>query len=132
MKFAIGERVIVEKFIEGGRPQGYVGIITRYSQNIFNKENDIYYLDNGSGSYEKELKLYSSNTNSMDLKEKFLLAITAEPQKSFRKTGITNGDDLFTEDGQKIFLSWLLKKHQDEFKKDIVDGILDEQEKENK
>ena len=66
-----------------------------------------------------------------NLKEKFLLAITSEPMKSFRKAGVTNGDDLLTEDGQKIFLSWLLKKNSDEFKKDVVDGILEDEKKED-
>lgn len=67
-----------------------------------------------------------SNKTMPNLKEKFLLAITAEPMKSFRKAGITNGDDLLTEDGEKVFLSWLLTKNQEEFKKEVVDQILEE------
>jgi hypothetical protein len=56
--------------------------------------------------------------------------LTKEPQKSFRKAGITNGDDLLTGDGQQIFLSWLLhEKYADDFKKEIVDGILEEKKK---
>jgi len=71
------------------------------------------------------------STKTMNnLKEKFLLAITAEPMKSFRKAGITNGDDLLTDDGQKVFLSWLLKENKDKFKTDVVDGILKDEEKE--
>lgn len=67
-----------------------------------------------------------TNQNTMNIKEKFVLALTPEPQKSFRKAGITNGDDLLTDDGQKIFLSWLLKQNQDQFKKEIVDDLLKE------
>jgi hypothetical protein len=66
----------------------------------------------------------------MNLKEKFVLAIISEPKKSFRKAGITNGDDFLTDEGTKIFLTWLLhNKFADEFKKDVVDGILKEKEK---
>ena len=64
----------------------------------------------------------------MNIKEKFVLAITPEPQKSFRKAGITNGDDLLTEDGMNIFLSWLLKKNQDDFKEKVVDGLLKDED----
>lgn len=66
----------------------------------------------------------SSNQINMNLAEKFVLALTPEPQKTFRKVGITNGDDLLTDEGQKVFLSWLLKKNQEEFKKEVADGLL--------
>lgn len=66
-----------------------------------------------------------------NLKEKFALLFTSEPFKSFRKTGITNGDDILTSEGQGVFLTWLLKKHGDEFKKDVVDELLKEEEKSN-
>lgn len=70
-----------------------------------------------------------------ELKEKFVLALTKEPQKSFRKAGITDGDNLLTTEGQQVFLTWLLNnKFSDEFKKDVVDDILkkkDSDEEEN-
>lgn len=62
----------------------------------------------------------------MDLKEKFALTLTSEPYKSFRKARITNGDDLLTDDGMRIFLSWLLKKNADAFKLEVVDEIVKE------
>ena len=62
----------------------------------------------------------------MNLKEKFITAITPEPEKSFRKSGITDGDNLLTEDGEKVFLSWLLKKNAVDFKKEVVDDLLKE------
>lgn len=68
----------------------------------------------------------------MDLKEKFLLGIKSEPQKSFRKAGITNGDDMLTQEGSQVFLVWLLEKHGAEFKKEVVDSILEEEEKQQK
>jgi hypothetical protein len=61
----------------------------------------------------------------MNIKESFVLALTSEPKKSFRKAGVTNGDDLLTDEGQKIFLTWLLhSKYADEFKTSAVDGLL--------
>lgn len=80
---------------------------------------------------EHQLQLISTNITNMSISEKFLLAFKAEPEKSFRKAGITNGDDFLTDEGQKIFLSWLLKKNGDGFKKEVVDGLLEE-DKENK
>lgn len=65
---------------------------------------------------------------TMNIIEKFKLALKSEPQKSFRKAGITNGDDILTEDGQKIFLSWLLnEKYAADFKKEVVDGLLEDE-----
>lgn len=70
-----------------------------------------------------------NNKINMNIIEKFALAFKSEPEKTFRKAGITNGDDLFTDDGQKVFLSWLLKKHGEDFKKEVVDEILKEEKK---
>lgn len=55
--------------------------------------------------------------------DKFLMALKAEPYKSFRQKGITNGDDLLTEEGKQIFLKWLLQKNADAFKTEVVDII---------
>lgn len=68
----------------------------------------------------------SLTNKDMNITEKFKLFITPEPKKSFRKAHITNGDDFLTDEGQRVFLVWLLNKHADEFKTDIVDGILAE------
>lgn len=84
---------------------------------------------NGCNCFGNEHLKLVNKFNSMGIKDSFALAFKAEPEKSFRKTGITNGDDFLTEDGQHIFLSWLLKKHGEEFKKDVVDGLLVEMEK---
>lgn len=61
--------------------------------------------------------------------DKFTLAFKKEPEKSFRLAGVTNGDDFLTDDGQKIFVAWLLKKHGDDFKKEVVDDLLKEESK---
>lgn len=66
-----------------------------------------------------------------NLTEKFVLALTPEPQKSYRKAGITNGDDVLTDEGVKVFLTWLLAKHPD-FKTEVVEPILKEMAEEKK
>jgi hypothetical protein len=76
--------------------------------------------------FEQDLKLIKNN---MNIKEKFITAFLGEPEKSFRKTGITNGDGFLTEDGQEVFLGWLLKQNGPQFKTDVVDDLLKEQEK---
>lgn len=63
----------------------------------------------------------------MDIKEKFILALTAEPKKSFRKAGITDGDDMLTSEGQSVFLNWLLHSvYAEQFKTEVVEGLLKE------
>lgn len=62
----------------------------------------------------------------MNIKEKFLTVFLSEPEKSFRKAEITNGDNLLTADGQTVLLSWLLKKFGAEFKTEVVDVLLAE------
>jgi hypothetical protein len=61
----------------------------------------------------------------MGVKESFIVGLTPEPQKSYRKAGITNGDGLLTDDGVKVFLTYLLEKTP-QFKTDIVDSILED------
>lgn len=67
----------------------------------------------------------------MTLLEKFALSFTKEPQKTFRKLNITNGNDMLTGEGANIFLTWLLQnKHADEFKKNCLDKMVKEHNKE--
>lgn len=96
-------------------------------------DNGRYYLKGSTSGWElKNLKLIKKQKIMSSLSEKFALALTPEPQKSFRKAGITNGDNILTDEGAKIFLTWVLGKNQDAFKKEVVDGILEAQKEEGK
>lgn len=130
-KFKIGDTIIVKKqgVIRGSRPYGYVGKITSIDDNRV-EDDVIYFLDNGNGIYGQDVD--NNNINNMNIIEKFTLNLKSEPEKSFRKAGIINGDDLLTDDGQKIFLTWLLSKNKQEFRTEVVDGILDEMKEEDK
>jgi hypothetical protein len=55
-------------------------------------------------------------------KELFL----SEPEKSFRKAGITGDDGSLTGEGEKVFLDWLLKINSDKFKAEVVDKIIED------
>lgn len=81
--------------------------------------------------YSECYLLLDNEKTIMGLKESFILAITPEPKKSFRQAGVTNGDDILTDEGTKIFLTWLLhNKYADEFKTSVIDPLLADQKKE--
>ena len=139
MKFKIGDRVIAV----GPNPyiitrEGWQGevIAINYRKDEITVR-PLPGFDGGSftGELDVESKYFALlETKSniiMNLKEKFVLALTAEPEKSFRKAGITNGDGILTDDGAKIFLTWLLGKNSKEFKTEVVDALLKENETQN-
>lgn len=69
----------------------------------------------------------NQSTNQMQnitLVEKAKLASKTEPLQSFIKLGVTNSDGVLTPDGQQLFFGWLITKHGDEFKTDVIDPIL--------
>lgn len=72
-----------------------------------------------------------NKTNMSTLTEKFVQAITGEPNKTFRKAGIINGDNILTQEGLLVLGTWLLNKNAKEFKEEIADGIVAEDEKKN-
>ena len=78
---------------------------------------------------ENDLELIDNKLSNMNLKEKFVTAFLGEPEKSFRKVGVTNGDGVLTIEGQEIFLSWLLKGNGEKFKTEVVDVLLEEEKK---
>ena len=127
--FKIGDKV--SHLSAGGDRK--VGILTN-NDRCSNSPRHLFCIDYEDGGqvcvvHEDDLQLIESSDSKgivMNLKEKFALAFKSEPEKSFREAGITDSNDLFTPDGQIIFLSWLLKKHGEEFKKEVVDPILDE------
>lgn len=81
---------------------------------------------------DEHLEFFNSNKNSImtDVKQAFNQLFLKEPQKSFQKAGVTDGSNQLTSDGRDIFLAWLLEKHGDDFKKEVVDPILKSQEDE--
>ena len=98
--------------------------------NIIEINEGSYYYREHWMVYAQDIELIESSDSKgtlMNLKEKFVAAFLSEPEKSFRKAGITNGDGLLTEDGKTVFLSWLLKANGDKFKTEVVDELLKEE-----
>jgi len=121
MKYKIGDRVRV---IENSYCHGYL-IGGEYAiSNIVGSS----YLGQNTYVYTQDIELLTKEKRMTitDIKEKFLLAITTEPKKSFRKAGITDGDNFLTSDGEKVFLAWLLEQNATKFKSEVVDDILKE------
>lgn len=84
-----------------------------------------------TGNTSTNLEVISSVNKSImtNIKEAVRLAFKGEPEKSFIKAGVTDSNDVLTADGQVVFISWLLKKYGSDFKKEVVDIILADQEK---
>ena len=139
MKFKIGDKVKVTSHTVNSTYYsdiGVVGEVCKINDLDSNYPVQIRFTDgtrerHSNGEFEsfKEADLTLINTMK-NLTESFALALTPEPQKSFRKAGITNGDNILTDEGVKIFLTWVLGKNADAFKKEIVDNLLAEQKAE--
>lgn len=124
--FKVGDEVEVMsgKSSSSRENHGKIGKILKFLNNdrsiVGSKE-----IDNGGGLWIEELKLISNNKkNNMNIKEKFVLAFLGEPEKTFRKTDITNGDGFLTTEGTAVFLAWLLKENGEKFKTDVADDLL--------
>ena len=71
-----------------------------------------------------------NTTKNMNLKQKFALVFKGEPERSFIKAGVMNTDESLTSDGIELVMRFVLSKFKDDFKKEIVDPILAEDNKE--
>lgn len=128
--FKIGDRI--EYIDTSGYKDSLIG--KRGIVNEINKSTETVGVsfDDGlkEGFYSYRLKIINNNTmdstncNGGSLTDKVRLTFLKEPEKSFRKLGVTDNNDELTGEGQDAFLNWLFKKHQVEFKTEVVDPIL--------
>lgn len=82
---------------------------------------------------ELSIKSNSKNMGTVNtLVQKFTTKFLPEPQKTFRKLGITDNDNALTVEGKDLLPNYLLKENQDKFKTDVCDDLLKEQEEEKK
>lgn len=121
-------------FINSGHSTFNQGEILEYDSQYPSYKTYIRLVINGQKNanghntyYFAKLPINFTPTLMSTVKERFALLLKSEPEKTFRKAGITNGDDILTEEGRDIFLSWLLQKHGEEFKKEVVDKIIKEE-----
>lgn len=144
MTFKVGDKVRVAANTNGGHNE-FEGEIMEISNGYHYVHNNDVCGSNGD-IYPSKYKyswavrdsqiggftLLETKTNKMDILKKLALTLKGEPEKSFIKAEITSSDDLLTDEGQKIFLSWLLKKQGTDFKKEGVDVLLADKEEEAK
>lgn len=130
MRFTIGDKVRgVNRSIGCGCDGHEYLIITDTSGNCYKYDG---YDLNGqrfnccSNCFkDNNLEYYKTNKKiNMNLKETFSHIFLKEPEKSFRKAGVTDSDGTLTTEGQSIFLSWLLKENGDAFKTEVIDPVL--------
>jgi hypothetical protein len=81
--------------------------------------------DRSSGSSENYRLV--PKTNSMTIISDIKIAFKKEPEKTFIQAGIMNMDETFTADGKQAFDAFLNRKFGDDFKKDVVDPIIEAQ-----
>lgn len=151
MKFKDGDEVRIKRVVDNVTGAGPIGYYQKKLEALKHKDlayplivqkfhgdreftyhlkqpNGLYGFANDADWCDEELEFY--NKQNMNIKEKFLISLKSEPHKSFRKAGITNGDDMLTDEGREIFLGYLLSKYGDDFKKDVVDELLKKEDKE--
>lgn len=125
----IPKNLIIHGMIGGHKDAKIVDVYNEYLiVNFINKNGKIMQLGYLEDSLElvEESKIIN-NKIELNMKEKFITMFLSEPEKSFRKAGITNGDGMLTNDGKTIFLAWLLKKEGNTFKTEVVDELIKEE-----
>ena len=79
-------------------------------------------------NYIKSIKK-TMETTPTSVMEKFKTALLPEPEKTFRKLGITNGDNILTTEGTQLFLNWLFQGNKEKFNEEIVSKLVEEEKK---
>lgn len=69
----------------------------------------------------------TNNIKHMNLIEKAKLIAKGEPEKSFIKSEVMTMAGDFTQEGQQLFLTFLVAKYGDDFKKEVIDPIMNEE-----
>lgn len=119
-KFKVGDRVQITHALSHVDTPHVGKVATIRGEHNANSMKDWFYLQGiGFAMVEDQLQLVethgSETTFIQNLKQAFASVFKGEPQKSFKKAGVTDASDVLTEDGKSVFLSWLLKKHGEEF-----------------
>lgn len=132
-KYKIGDKVrCVYNDNGSGRFIGKIGRITY----VGDSSSHPYAIDFAPGySFGKnEIELYDKKTNNMNITSKLAIIFKGEPQKSFIKAGIIDTSEIPTDDGIKLLVAYIIKNDlagiATGFKKDVVDPINDENNKE--
>lgn len=77
----------------------------------------------GTDNSDKELL---TNKKTMSITQKFRNLFRTEPFKTLNKVGLTNSENQLTDEGEIIFLNWLLVKHAEEFKTEVGEKLVED------
>lgn len=139
-KFKVGDRVNVRR----GRDNqtGYCPYLDNYLNcKVVEINSTSYTVYSGDDNYnyiglfnDSELELVGTLTNKTkiimtNLITTFKNITRTEPNKTFVKAGVMNEDLSLTSEGKELFIQFMFDKHATEFKTEVVDAILAEQEK---
>lgn len=119
----IGDRVRRINGENSGMKDGDTGVVTSVDQGKYcDVKNDR--TGRVGNHHQENFVLISTNYNTMNLLEQAKLAFKGEPEKSFIKAGVLDSNKNLTTDGQQLFLTYLLKKHGEDFKTTVIDPII--------
>lgn len=122
-KFKVGDKL---RQVKAGNDSGEIGQITEIiaiTPEGKYEANDSFWTEN---YLIENFELITNNKSNMSLTQKFINAFKPEPYMTFREKGITNSDDMLTEEGKDLYINWQFKKDAATFKTDVADKIVDE------
>jgi hypothetical protein len=128
--FKIGDRVVRARGgSNGNMHEGDEGTVVGFDgpSVMVQADKDGQSLSHSHDPENLDLIEVKKSTTMINLKESFVIAFLPEPEKSLRKAGITNGDGILTDEGVKIFLTYMLRKNATDFVQEIVAPMLAEQ-----
>lgn len=95
---------------------------------VDHEHNDHIYVAESGELVSIEI-ISKSKKNNMSITSLYKNLTRQEPEKSFVKAGVMDESLQFTSEGRELFLNFLLEKNKDDFKKEVVDLVIAEQEK---
>lgn len=137
----VGDKVKIKPSDCSDSFEGYIGEIDSLAFYVWQDEKDgakgYFYPSTRGFKYswyvrkadDGTVEVLSSKKNIMtNVLEKFKVSLLPEPEKTFRKLGLIDGDNMLTNDGTTLMMNFLLNKHKKEFNDEVVSKLVDEKE----
>lgn len=100
-------------------------IPTGYSYQYYITEEE---LNTGKATISLKTNATPAKTSIMSIISKARMLFKLEPEKTFIKAGIMDQNGNLTDDGKTLFIEFLLNKYGPEFKTEVADKIVAEDE----
>lgn len=127
-KYKVGDRVRLINVDKSGGSETRIGDCAEVTSAIKTDKKTFYKIRFEDG-YEyrvksSEIEIISSIDKTItNMKEKFIQLFLSEPTKSLRKSGLINGDNIATDEGVKLYVSYLMT-NDTKFNADVVQAML--------